>query len=256
MDGVSWEKRERRQPGPSRIPAQLRVEILEKPPYEVITINVSHNGMLLRASHKREIDSFVRMRLFLPPTQEPVEILGRVASKVHVGTKEALGIHFIDFPSEEKEKWLAYLKRIEALASDASDGPRAGGAPERRSTRRIASAFMVRFKSGEGLEEFVTQNISSGGMFLATTRTKAEGERIRLVVIHPVTDRTFELEAEVARSEGGSAPIGLMGVALRFLEMTPEKEAEFKLFVGPAAEEPKEVPPEITQESPLDPPPD
>jgi uncharacterized protein (TIGR02266 family) len=234
---VSWEKRERRQPGPSRIPAQLRVEFLEKPPSEAVTVNVSHNGMLVRASHKREIDSFARMRLFLPPKQEPIEILGRIASKVHVAGKEALGIHFIDFPSEEKEKWMAYLRRIESLAAaDDAETTSPEKQIERRASRRLATAFMVRFKSSGGLEEFVTQNISSGGMFLATTMEKPVGERVRLVVVHPVTDQTFELEAEVVRNEGEAAAMGLMGIALRFLDLTPQKEETLKTFVGPAAQ--------------------
>jgi len=204
---------------------------MEKPPVEAVTVNVSHNGMLVRASHDRSIDSFARMRLFLPPKLEPIEILGRVASKIHVGGKEVLGIHFIDFPSEEREKWMTCLKRIEALAGDEGPAPEPDG--DRRASKRIATAFMVRFKSGRGLEEFVTQNISSGGMFLATTTEKPVGEKVRLVVIHPVTDQTFELKAEVVRNEtNASAPAGVTGIGLRFLELTPAKEEKLREFVG------------------------
>lgn len=196
--------------------------------------------MLVRASHKRELDSFARVRLFLPPKQEPVEILGRIASKVHVAGREALGIHFIDFPSEEKEKWMEYLKRIEALASDTVE---ATTTPEeyleRRTSRRFATAFMVRFASSDGLDEFVTQNVSSGGMFLATSMEKPTGEQVRIVMVHPVTDKTFEIDAEVVRQEEGFSG-GLMGIALRFLNLTPQREERLKTFVDLPEEESEE----------------
>lgn len=235
MEPVSWEKRERRQPGPSRLPAQLRVEFLEKPIREAVTINVSHNGMLVRAPHDREIDSFVRLRLFLPPRQEPVEILGRIASKIHTGGKEALGIHFIDFPSEEKEKWMIYLQRIDAISSGRVETTSPEAHVERRITVRTVSALMVRFKTSEGLEEFITRNVSTGGMFLATTMVKPVGERVKLVVVHPVTDQTFELDAEVVRVDGQGISGELMGIALRFLNLDPQREELLKRFMSTSA---------------------
>ncbi|MFH1261948.1 MAG: PilZ domain-containing protein [Pseudomonadota bacterium] len=229
---MSWEKTERRQPGPSRIPAQLRIELLEDPVREAFTINISHNGLLVRMPHDREIDSFVRLRLYFRPNQEPIEILGRIASKVHAHGKEAMGIHFIDFPSLEKERWLAYIARMEAVAAEQGENTSPEGMIERRTSIRSPSALMVRFRGSERLEEFITKNVSAGGLFLATTHARAIGEQLRVVIIHPVTDQTYEFHAEVVRVDGAESPTDLMGIALRFIDVSEERLELLQQFLA------------------------
>jgi len=215
---------EKRQSRPSRIPAQLRVEIGGKTPQEGYTINISQNGLLLAVPHDHEIDSFVTLKIHLPPQEELFEVLGRVASKVTAEGKEAIGIHFNQMATSRQSRWLEYISKVASLVDSGEDS-------DRRQDIRMASSYVVRFKSKESAKEFLAKNLSTGGMFLATTALKKLGDKIKFVIVHPLKHETFELNAEVVRIDGQDSPDEIKGMALRFLSMTSKKKTRLKRFM-------------------------
>jgi c-di-GMP-binding flagellar brake protein YcgR len=228
---VQQGRKERRQFGSPRITAELRVEILDKTPFETKTVNISQNGVLLLASHSREVNDFVRLRIFLPPHFQSIEILGRVANQNKKNEKETLGIHFIELDSQERNQWLEYVSKVESLTEALkAESSATHTLAERRKTGRTAEVFVVRFKEGKKFEEFITKNMGTGGMFLSTPISKSLGEKVQVVIVHPVTDRTFEMEAEIVRVEGDSTSQKRMGMALHFLGMDETKEKELQEF--------------------------
>lgn len=218
---MKYAGKERRQYGPSRVTAQLRVEFLGDPPKETRSINISHNGLLIEAEHTHEIDTFVRLRVYTPPDQQPFEVLCRVASQIQKQGRDAIGIQFVEISPEDQKRWLEYVLKVEKLTSGK----------ERRKSSRLQDAYVVRFKSRDRLEEFFTKNISSGGLFISTSSTKSLGDRVQVVLVHPESGDVFELEAEVSRLDGQGATGKPMGMALKFSDLDGRKEEALKKFL-------------------------
>lgn len=183
------------------------------------------------APHDRDVDSFVRMRVFIPPNQESFDVMARVASRVYSSNMEALGIHFIGIEPNDKTKWRTFLEHIQKLTGVAP-------IPERRDTHRLNSALMVRFGTKGRLEEFVTKNISLGGMFIATPIQKEIGEQLKLVLVHPETDEVFELLGEVTRLEGHEEDSNGLGFALKFIGLDELRQKQLYVFIASSSEPP------------------
>lgn len=118
-----------------------------------------------------------------------------------------------------------------AQAPDQTDG--GPHDPIRRMHPRFASAFTVRMPDAAALEVFATRDISAGGIFLATDRVIAIGERVRVVVVHPETKGEFELAGEVVRVSEKSArtPAGL---GIRFVDVDASARERLDRFVRSA----------------------
>jgi uncharacterized protein (TIGR02266 family) len=79
-----------------------------------------------------------------------------------------------------------------------------------------------------------TQDISAGGLFLATTQLLPIGERIRVLFRLPQRDNDFQPLCEVRwhrtpRSSGD--PAVTTGMGLRFVDLTPEEEHAINQFI-------------------------
>ncbi|MCA9563232.1 MAG: PilZ domain-containing protein, partial [Myxococcales bacterium] len=81
----------------------------------------------------------------------------------------------------------------------------------RREHIRFKTEFKVRIPDVEQLQEFLTRDISAGGIFLSTDRELEIGNRVQVLVIHPETQEEFALAGEVVRVSdgGGGEPAGL-----------------------------------------------
>ncbi len=216
----------------TRIASRIRVIFLEKTRTETTTLNVSRNGIFVQDKGERPLNSLLRLLLHPPGEESAIELLGRVAWKGSVEDVKGVGVHFLKLDSDDRDRWIRFVSQVEAL--DALD-PLAG-APEkkqtdRRSARRKMASFMVRFKTKARLDEFVSTNISSGGMFLETPVLKPEGEQVQIVIVHPDHDRDFEILAEITRVNPTKTESESKGMALKFLELTDETEKELREFL-------------------------
>ena len=223
-----------------RTPSRIRAQLVQKNVTETTTINVSRNGVFLKETSERAVNSLIRLRLFLPPDQKSIEVFGRVAWKGKAAGVDGVGVQFLNVDSKDRAKWLEFIGEIEALTgshkvSESESGlPSVGPADqksERRAFTRTTASFMVRFRTRERLEHFIANNVSQGGMFLRTPVLRPIGERVQVVIIHPETDRDFEIEAEVAHTNEHGTPENPKGMGLKFHELRPETKTALDAFI-------------------------
>ena len=100
----------------------------------------------------------------------------------------------------------------------------------RREHQRFSAEFKVKIPSSEKLHEFMTRDISAGGIFLRTKREYDVGTRVEVVVVHPETEQEFRLAGQVVRLHRGAdgAPSGL---GIKFTGLDDRTTADLRQFV-------------------------
>lgn len=103
-----------------------------------------------------------------------------------------------------------------------------------RAAERYDLEVKVDLESDHNFYTGLTQNISSGGLFIATHALKKIGERITLKFTLPGSSESVTVETEVRwirentalmRAEGGT------GMGVRFINLSPEASAAINRFV-------------------------
>jgi molecular chaperone DnaK len=103
-----------------------------------------------------------------------------------------------------------------------------------RAAERFDLEVKVDLESDHNFYTGLTQNISSGGLFIATHHLRRIGDRITLKFTLPGSDKTLDVETEVRwirentalmRAEGGT------GMGVRFINLSPETSAAINAFV-------------------------
>jgi uncharacterized protein (TIGR02266 family) len=113
--------------------------------------------------------------------------------------------------------------------------PRTVGAkaPERRAEPRIELAVEVGLETEHNFYTGLTQDISSGGLFIATGLSYELGDRIGVRFTLPGRAEPIVAEAEVrwVRDRRLTSTNEAEGVGLRFVDLTPEAKAEIAQFL-------------------------
>jgi uncharacterized protein (TIGR02266 family) len=103
-----------------------------------------------------------------------------------------------------------------------------------RAAERFDLEVKVDLESDHNFYTGLTQNISSGGVFIATHHLRKIGDRITLKFTLPGSENVLAVETEVRwirentalmRAEGGT------GMGVRFINLTPETSAAINAFV-------------------------
>jgi molecular chaperone DnaK len=103
-----------------------------------------------------------------------------------------------------------------------------------RASERFDLEVTVDLESDHNFYTGLTQNISSGGVFIATHHLRKIGDRITLKFTLPGSPKTVEVETEVRwirentalmRADGGT------GMGVRFINLSPEAKAAIDSFV-------------------------
>jgi molecular chaperone DnaK len=103
-----------------------------------------------------------------------------------------------------------------------------------RAAERHDLEVKVDLESEHNFYTGLTQNISSGGLFIATHHLRKIGDRITLKFTLPNSEKVLAVETEVRwirentalmRAEGGT------GMGVRFINLTPETSAAINSFV-------------------------
>ena len=103
-----------------------------------------------------------------------------------------------------------------------------------RAAERFDLEVKVDLESEHNFYTGLTQNISSGGVFIATHHLRKIGDRITLKFTLPGSDKVLDVETEVRwirentalmRAEGGT------GMGVRFINLSPETSAAINAFV-------------------------
>jgi len=103
-----------------------------------------------------------------------------------------------------------------------------------RASERFDLEVKVDLESDHNFYTGLTQNISSGGVFIATHHLRRIGDRITLKFTLPGAAKVVEVETEVRwirensalmRAEGGT------GMGVRFINLSPEASAAISSFL-------------------------
>jgi uncharacterized protein (TIGR02266 family) len=103
---------------------------------------------------------------------------------------------------------------------------------ERRRFARVDARLRVKFVFAEGFFELRTEDLSLGGLFIATEHLVPVGEKVRLILQIPGEHPSVKAVAEVVRVVEDSIPGQPAGLGVRFLELTKEGLACIQRFLG------------------------
>jgi type IV pilus assembly protein PilZ len=103
--------------------------------------------------------------------------------------------------------------------------------------RRVSTRYQVKVEVGMQTESNfytgLTQDVSGGGIFVATHQLRSVGERIRVLLTLPGQSETFEIITEVRWVRDVTITRGVddPGMGLRFLQMTPRAKQAVSAFL-------------------------
>jgi len=103
-----------------------------------------------------------------------------------------------------------------------------------RAAERFDLEVKVDLESEHNFYTGLTQNISSGGVFIATHHLRKIGDRITLKFTLPGSEKVLAVETEVRWIRENSALMradGGTGMGVRFINLTPEMSAAINSFV-------------------------
>lgn len=105
---------------------------------------------------------------------------------------------------------------------------------EQRVARRVEFDATVDLQSDHCLWTGLTQNISTGGLFVATDTLRKVGERVTLRLMLPHARGPLTIDAEVRWIREASARLkrdGAPGMGLQFLDLEPQAATAIDRFM-------------------------
>jgi Tfp pilus assembly protein PilZ len=208
----------------------------------LVTGDISRHGAFVLTDHPLRERELVQLK-FQPNGAKPFEIMCMVTRSLPPGSERGpgMGVDFFAMSREIKDRWDRYVLALErelgtppegvsrpasvtppplppdALDEEDEDIPAVVGQsliapPVRREHPRERACFLVRLEDEARMEEFLTRDVSRGGMFLETPLRRDVGESVMLVLIHPATSEEFDLKGTVMRLEDDGMGIRFEGL--------------------------------------------
>jgi uncharacterized protein (TIGR02266 family) len=112
--------------------------------------------------------------------------------------------------------------------------PAQGGGRDARTAERYDVEIKVDLASDHNFYTGLTQNISAGGLFIATHVLRRIGDRITVKFTLPGSRKSLEVETEVRWIRENSALVrvdGATGMGVRFISLSPAASDEIQKFL-------------------------
>jgi uncharacterized protein (TIGR02266 family) len=135
--------------------------------------------------------------------------------------RRGMGIKFVELTYEQK-------RNIYSLVDDSLKQRLL----ERRQFARVDTRLQVQFVYAEGFFELKTEDLSLGGMFIATEHLVPAGEKIRMVLHIPGDQPSVKAVCEVVRVVEEGKPGQPAGLGVRFVEMDVASEMTVRSYLG------------------------
>ncbi len=205
-------------------------------------VDVSKEGIFVETPDYRAVSDMVQIVVRLPGGDSlrvlcSVERVVAPEEAAFCGGMPGMGLRFFLMDARMRKSWDRYLDDIargaDPFAPDPDLPEHLGEVPlelTRRRAPRREGHFRVRVKGLLRDKEFLTEDISEGGLFIATDKPSNPGTRLHLFVVHPLTQREIALEAIVrwTRSrklaDGGAPGMGV--------QIVTESEADQQAFLA------------------------
>ena len=212
-----------------RIEAKIKIAIRGKYGiFETYVGNISQSGIFLEASKPiAKIGEKVDLIINLLNSKESVKVIGKVIRIVgpnQLGKTRGIGIEFLKI--EAKHTFL-FSRFLEELLNARGMGC--------RKSPRINARITVQFANPIEMGKCLTNNLSRGGIFIQTKEEFTLGQNVSIVLIHPVTSETIEIEGEIVHVRKGLASQTKLnlnnGIGVQFINLSNVKEAKINRFL-------------------------
>jgi uncharacterized protein (TIGR02266 family) len=117
---------------------------------------------------------------------------------------------------------------------ESGSGAKLQDSPEHRASERFDIEVKVSLESDSNFYTGLTQNISAGGLFVATHAIRRIGDRITLKFTLPGATQPISVETEVRWIRENTALLrdgGATGMGVRFIDLSPEATDAIQKFV-------------------------
>ncbi len=208
-------------------------------------VDVSKEGLFVETPDYRAVGDMVQMVVRLPRGDSlrvlcSVERVVAPEEAAFCGGMPGMGLRFFLMDARMRGSWDGYLDDLargtSPFAPDPERPEHMGEVPlelTRRRAPRRGGQFRVRVKGLLRDKEFVTEDISSGGLFIATDKPANPGTRLGLFVVHPLTQREIALEAMVRWTRGSKNIAGEPpGMGVQIINDSPEDAELFLRFLN------------------------
>lgn len=107
------------------------------------------------------------------------------------------------------------------------------GVSDKRQHNRVPLEVDVDFSSESNFYNGFMENISQGGLFVATWELRKLGERVKLKFRLPDSTELIECDGEVRwlREQNQDTPEVPPGLGIRFVDMTPAQQSRVEEFI-------------------------
>lgn len=223
---------------PIRLPVALKDRRAEWP---LLTEDISRRGLFLRTDCPKPLRQLVQLRVTLLPAEDELDLLAVVVHSLgHAqaqlrGGAPGMGMQFYGLTGAVRDRWERYVRKLEELHRAQAPGlpwmrPAATPAdPVRRQHQRYPAKFTVRLRDVNKLYEFLSRDISVGGVFLLAEEPLPVGDELVLLIVHPTTGEEFSVHGEVVRSV--EEPPELAGMGVRFTNIDEDCVDRFRGFI-------------------------
>jgi len=228
-----------------RVPIQIPVVIKgPKGDTPCLTQNINRCGLFVRSDTPRALRHLLQIRIRLSPAETELVVMAMVVHSVTPGqaletrTTPGMGLQLYGLDPRSQTLWETYVQRAWEQHQAAHGQP--GAKPPkpargvvdsvRRRHARETATFDVSVRDVDRLYDFLSRDISVGGVFLQSEPLLKVDSQVEVVVHHPVSGDEFPLLGRVARVV--SAPLADRGMGIEFLNLGPELVRRFRVFIG------------------------
>jgi uncharacterized protein (TIGR02266 family) len=208
-------------------------------------VDVSKEGLFVETPDYRAVGDMVQMIVRLPRGENlrvlcSVERVVAPEESAFCGGMPGMGLRFFLMDARMRKGWDGYLDDLARGTSPFAPDPELpehmGEVPlelTRRRAPRREGHFRVRVKGLLRDKEFLTEDISEGGLFIATEKPGNPGVRLNLFVVHPLTQREMALEAVVRWTRSKTGPDGdAPGMGVQIITESAEDKDAFLHFLN------------------------
>lgn len=202
------------------------------------TEDVSFRGVFLRTDDPPSLRQLVQIRLTLPPDNAEVAFHGMAVHVVRPeeakGRCPGVGIQFYAADGAERVRWETFIRAVRSELGAGRETPvnlAPAGAPDpvRRKYPRIDAKLRLWVSSLGQIHRCYSENLSRGGMLIATDVDFEVNSRLQMMLMHPSDGSGFPMEAIVRRKVTEE---NFRGVGVEIVAMNAERERAFFAFLG------------------------
>lgn len=224
-----------------RVDVALNVTIFTAPgEKEFKTKDISYRGVFIVTQEPYNLRHLVRFHA-QTDSGEKFEMLGLVAHRINTfDAKErnklpGMGIQLYSLGTETRKRWRRFV--TQSCESD----------PESRHALEIQEMprLKIHLKNEKMKKQFMEHDFPSDGIFYRTSILSPVGSRVLCEIIHPITEKSFQLIATVLDTRDGSRR--QRGIQIQFDELSEATNKRFDRFDAGEATSVSEVG-EVTEE--------